>query len=113
MRFRQRDHAARLTAQQRRVGTAVAEHRLVRVACDDGDFGARRQHPDQPGGLRIEVLRVVDQQHLDSAAFSRQQRSVRRERLESGPDQFGGAQAGTVACGAAIPTAERSSMTCS
>ena len=100
-------------AQQRGVGAAVAEHRLVGVTGDDGSLGACRQDPDQSGGLRIEVLRVVDQQQLDASAFTGQQLGIRRERLECGADEFGRAQRRHVAWGAAIPTAERSSMICS
>ena len=47
-------------AQQRGIGTAVAEHRLVGIPSDDSEFGARRQHSHQPGRLRIEMLRVIE-----------------------------------------------------
>ncbi len=52
------------------------------------------KHPNQPGGLRIEMLRVVDEKQLDPAALGRQQVGVGRERFERGTDEFGGAQRG-------------------
>ena len=73
---------------------AVGEHRLVGVARDDGQLGARRQHPHQPGGLRVEVLGVVDEQQLDPRAFGGQQLGVDGERLQCGADEFGRAQRG-------------------
>ncbi len=112
MRLRQDDRRL-VPAQQCGIRAAVAEHRLVGIAGDDGALGARRQHAHQPGGLRIEVLRVVDEKQLDTASFGGQQVGVNGECFQRGADEFGGAEAGTVACGAAIPTAERSSMICS
>ena len=67
--------------QQRRVGTAVREHRLVGVAGDDCQLGARRQHPHQAGGLRVEVLGVVDEQQLDSPPLGGEQLVRRRRTL--------------------------------
>ena len=81
-----------VAAQQRRVGAAEAEHRLVRVAGDHGELGAGGQHPHQPGGLRVEVLGVVDQQQPDPGAFGGQQLGVGGERLQRRTDQFGRAQ---------------------
>jgi hypothetical protein len=42
-----------------------------------------------------------------------QQVRVGGEGFERGTNEFGAPSAGTVACGAAMPTAERSSMICS
>jgi hypothetical protein len=50
-----------VTAQQRGIGAAVTEHRLGGVSGDDGQLRAGRQHAYQPRGVRIEVLRVVDE----------------------------------------------------
>ena len=47
------------------VRAAEPEHRLVRVARDDGEVGTVAEQTDQFRGLRIEVLRVVDQQAPD------------------------------------------------
>ena len=107
------DHAVALTAQQRRVSTAVAEHRLVRVACDDGDFGARRQHPDQPGacGSRCCASSTNNTWIRPRSAGSSSASVANASR--AAPISSAAPRAGTVACGAAIPTAERSSMTCS
>ena len=81
-------------AQQGGIGAAVGEHRLVGVTGDDGQLGARRQHPHQAGGLRVEVLGVVDQQQLDPRAFGGEQLGVDGERLQCGADEFGRAQRG-------------------
>ena len=95
MRLRERDdRIVTVTAQQRGIGTAVGEHRLVGVTGDDGQLGARRQHPHQPGRLRVEVLGVVDQQQLDPPTFGGEQLGVDGEGLERGTDEFGRAQRG-------------------
>ncbi len=80
--------------QQRGIGAAVGEHRLVWVTGDHCQLGARREHPHQPGGLRVEVLGVVDQQQLDPPAFGGEQLVVDGERLQCGADEFGRAKRG-------------------
>ena len=80
--------------QQRGIGAAVGEDRLVGVTGDRCQLGARRQHPHQPGGLRVEVLGVVDQQQLDSPALGGEQFGIDGERLQCGADEFGRAQRG-------------------
>ena len=95
VRLRQRDHRIVLVAvQQRGIGAAVGEHRLVGVTGDDGQLGARRQHPHQAGGLRVEVLGVVDEQQLDPRALGGEQLGVDGERLQCGADEFGSAERG-------------------
>ena len=76
------------------IGAAVTEYRLVRIAGDDAELRARGQHPNQPGGLRIEVLSVVDQQQLNACALGGQQLVVHGERLQCGTDEFGRAERG-------------------
>ena len=58
--------------QQPRLGAAEAEHGLVGVAGDDGLLDAGGQRPHQPGGLRVEVLGVVDEQQPHPGAFGGQ-----------------------------------------
>ena len=82
------------TPQQCRVGAAVGEHRLVGVTGNDGELSAGRQHPHKTGGLRVEVLGVVDKQQLDPRAFGREQPGVDGECLQCGADEFGRAQRG-------------------
>ena len=91
MRFGQGDRRL-VPAQQCGISTAEAEYRLVGVSGDDGEFGARGQHPHQPGGLRIEMLRVVDKKQLDATSFVGKQVGVDSERFERRADEFGGAQ---------------------
>ncbi len=90
----QHDDAIVVTAKKRGIGSAVTEHRLRGIACDDGEVGSGRQHSHQPRGLRVEMLGVVDEQHPDPGPFGGQQVGVHRERLEGRADEFGGAQCG-------------------
>ena len=48
----------------------------------------------EPRRLRVQMLRIVDQKHLDARAFGRQQIVVRRQGFQRRADQFGGAQCG-------------------
>ena len=88
------DDGGLVATQQRRVGAAVTEDRLVGIPRDDGELGTGRQHANQPGRLRIEMLRVVDEEQLDPAALGSQQVRIGGECLERGTDEFGGAQRG-------------------
>lgn len=54
------------------LAAAEPEHRLVRITGDQGQLGARRQHPDQACRLRIKLLGVVDQKGPDPGAFGGQ-----------------------------------------
>ena len=83
-----------VTPEKRGIGSAVTEHRLRGIARDDGEIGSGRQHSHQPGGLRIEMLGIVDEQHPDPGPFGGKQFGVHRERLECRADEFGGAQCG-------------------
>ena len=69
--------------------------------------------PDQPGRLRVEMLRVVDQQQPDPARSAASRSGSAANASSAAPTSSAAPSAGTVACGAAIPTADRSSMTCS
>ena len=93
----QGDRRRVLGQQQRGVRAAESVDGLVRVTRQQREVGAGGQHPHQPGGLRIEVVRVVDQQQPDPGPLGGQQVGVRAERLERGADEFGGPSAGTVA----------------
>ena len=90
MRRGQRDRRCAVAQQRRRLGAAEAEHRLVRVTGEQRHVGARGQHPNQQGGLRVELLGVVDEQHADPGPLAGQQLGVDGESLQSGADQFGG-----------------------
>ena len=75
-----------------RLAAPETEHRLVGVAGHQRQFGARRKHPDQARRLRVELLRVVDQQEPDPAAFGCQQLRIDCESFQSGTHKFGGTQ---------------------
>ena len=83
-----------LTAQQNRVGAAVAEHRLAGVAGQHGELGTFGEHPHQPRRLRVEVLCVVDQQQRDAGTFGGQQIGIHRERIQRRAHEFGRTQRG-------------------
>ncbi|CQD04652.1 hypothetical protein BN970_00787 [Mycolicibacterium conceptionense] len=78
-----------MVAQQRRIGAPVAEHRLVRIARDDRQPHPGGQDPDQQGGLRIEVLCIVDQQQADPRAFGSQQVGVGPQCVQRRTDELG------------------------
>ncbi len=81
-----------LATQQRGVGAPITEHRLVGITGDDGELGTLRQYPHEPGGLRVEMLCVVDQKQLDAGCFAREQVGVRGEGLECRTHEFGRAE---------------------
>ncbi len=90
--------AARVVVGERgekgRVGTAEGEDRLVRVTGDGGGAGAEADDAHQLRGLRIEMLRVVDEQVPDPGAFPREQVRIGDECGEGGTDEFGGVEGG-------------------
>ena len=72
------------------LAAAKAKHRLVRVTGDHSLFGARGQHSDQSGRLRVKLLGIVYQQDTDARALGGQQLGIDRESLQSRTDQLGG-----------------------
>ena len=54
----------RVGIQESLVRTAEVEHALVRIACDEGPGPRHHEALDQPGGGRVQVVRIVDQQQL-------------------------------------------------
>ena len=78
-----------VTQQRRRLRAAEAEYRLVWVTGEQRELCTGGQHPHQQGGLRIELLRIVNQQNADAGALGRQQVGIDGKCFECGPDQFG------------------------
>jgi hypothetical protein len=100
------------TASRPDVRAAETEHGLVRSPREHDGAGRAPQHAHQFHLLRVEVLRVVDQQVLHPGPLGREQLGIAGQRVQRGADQLGGVQRRR-ACGAARPTASRSSTTCS
>ena len=114
VRARQRDGVLGVAVEKSWVCAAESEHRLLVVAGDDGELRPGSQDGDEPRGLRVQVLSVVDEQHPDAAMLGGRQLRFGGECFKRDADELGSAEsAGMVACGAAIPAAARSSITCS
>ena len=78
----------------RRIRAAEAEHGLVRVAREHDGAGRAPQHPHQLHLLRVEVLRVVDQEVPHPGTLGREQLGIAGQRVQRGADQLGGIQRG-------------------
>ncbi len=92
MRLRQCDGRRISRGEQRGIGAAEAEHRLVGVAGEQRQIGSGGEHPDQPRRLGVELLGVVDEQDPDAATLGSQQFGIHREGFQGGADEFGRTQ---------------------
>ena len=70
------------------------EHGLVRVAREQHGGRAAPEHAHQLHLLRVEILRVVDDEVAHPLALGREQLGIGRERVERGRHQLGGVQRG-------------------
>jgi hypothetical protein len=74
------------------IRAAEPEHGLVRVAREQHGAGGAREGSDQLHLLRIEVVRVVDQEVADAGPLGGQQVGVGGQCVQRGADQLGGVQ---------------------
>ena len=86
-----------------RTRTTETEDRLVGVGGDDRRFGSGADESDQFCCLRVEVLRVVDDQVPDATALPREKLGICRERRQCRPDELCGVDRGRRRTGSREP----------